>query len=253
MDRARKIKSSETMFAIIDRLRETDGAGVTELADALDMSKSNVHHHLSTMREHGFVVRNDDGTYSIGLEFFSVGVEAREQYQIAEPVRQNLPELAEETGETAWCMVMENGQGIFIDGYSSKASIDPHSVIGTWKPLHCSSAGKAILANLPVERRDEFLDRERLPAMTEYSMTDPEAVREELEEVRERGFAKNWGEDIHGMHAVGVPIFDGDTELAGAISVGGAANRLTEEYCVEELVPLAKATADEIELSLAYK
>ncbi len=253
MDTTRKIKSSETMFAIVDQLRDTDEAGVTELADALDMSKSNVHHHLSTMQDHGFVVKKASGRYSVGLEFFSVGFDARNRYQVYQPVKQNLPQLAEETGETAWCMVEENGRGIFIDGYSSKASLNPHGVIGTWKPLHCSSTGKAILANLPAERRDAFLDRDTLPAMTEYSTTDPEAVREELEEIRHQGFAKNLGEDIHGIHAVGVPIFDGANELVGSISVGGAANRLTEEYCVEELVPLVKATANDIELNLAYK
>ncbi|GAB7021098.1 IclR family transcriptional regulator [Halostagnicola bangensis] len=240
------------MFSIVDELRETDAAGVTELSERLGLSKSNVHHHLSTMRERGFVVKRDNGDYSIGLEFFSVGFDARNRHPIYQPAKENLPQLAKETGETSWCMIEENNKGILIDGYASETSLNPNAAIGTWKPLHCSSTGKAILANLPAERREAILDTDSLPAMTEHSTTDPEAVREELKEIRNQGFAINLGEDIPGIHTVGTPIFDGTDTLVGSISAGGAANRLTEEYCVDELAPLVKATADDIELSIVY-
>ncbi|MDR9382466.1 MAG: helix-turn-helix domain-containing protein, partial [Natronomonas sp.] len=72
----RGIKSDETLFAIVERIRETDGAGVTELANDMGLAKSTVHGHLSTMLEHGFVARHG-GEYHLGLEFFSYGQHVR--------------------------------------------------------------------------------------------------------------------------------------------------------------------------------
>lgn len=252
MGSGRRIKASETMFSIIEVLREHGRLGVTELSDILGISKGNAHHHLATLRDHGYVVK-EDGKYAVGLEFFVVGVDTRSRYPIYQAARDELPDLAAETGETAWCMVEENGEGVFIDGYASGAPLSSDAVIGTRKPLHVSSAGKAILANLPEDRREAIIERDGLEAMTENTVTDRDELRRELETIRDRGFSLNLEEDVGGIHAVGAPVLDADSRVVGAISVGGTATRLTEEYCERELVPLLKATADDIELNLAYK
>lgn len=252
MGSSRRIKSSETMFSIIEVFRDHNELGVTELSDILSISKGNAHHHLATMRDHGYVVKQN-GKYSLGLEFFSVGVDTRSKHPIYQSARNELPQLAAETGETSWCMVEENGKGIFIDGYVSRSSMNPDAVIGTLRPLHCNSAGKAILAYLPQERRNSIIEQDGLQALTEHTVTEKEQLRRELEEIRNRGYSCNLEEDVSGIHAVGTPIFNDKSDVIGAISVGGTATRLTEEYCERELVPKLKATADDIELNLAYK
>lgn len=72
-----EIKSSETVFAIIDRLRRTREMGVTELETNSASRRVTLQRHLSTMREASYVVKNVNGTYSIGLKFFSIGYDAR--------------------------------------------------------------------------------------------------------------------------------------------------------------------------------
>lgn len=247
----RRVKSSETMFAIVDALREHERLGVTELSELLDISKGAVHHHLATMRDHDYVTKEGE-KYVIGLEFFAAGIDARNRYPIYQGAKKELPKLAAETGETAWCMVEENDKGIFIDGYVSSTSPNPDAVIGTWKPLHCNSAGKAILANLPPERRDAIIQRNGLAAVTDQTITDTDQLRRELEEIRKKGYSINLEEDVGGIHAVGAPVFDNKSRVVGAISVGGAAARIPERYCREELAPQIKATADTIGFKLAY-
>lgn len=252
MGTSRGIKSSGTMFSIIDALRDNGRLGVTELSDILGMSKGNVHHHLTTLQEHDYVAKQD-GKYAIGLEFFTVGVDTRSRYPIYEAAKNELPKLASQTGETAWCMVEENGKGVFIDGYVSGASLNPDAVIGNKTPLHCNSAGKAILANLPEAKRDAIIERNKLERMTENTITDPEQLRQELAEIREQGYSLNLQEDVSGIHAVGKAILGEESEVIGAISVGGTATRLTEEYCKQELVPILNATANDIELNITYR
>jgi len=240
------------MFAIIEELQDNGQMGVTELSDILGMSKGSIHHHLTTLQEHDYVVKQD-GKYTIGLEFFSIGVGTRNRYPIYEAAKNELPKLASQTGETAWCMVEENGKGVFIDGYVSGASLNPDAVIGNKTPLHCNSAGKTILANLPEEQREAIIGRNELERMTENTITDPEQLRQELKQIREQGYSMNLEEDISGIHAVGTAILDKDSKVLGSISIGGTATRLTEKYCEQELVPALNATANDIELNITYR
>ncbi len=248
----RRIKSAERLFSIIEAFREYGRLGVTELSDILNISKANAHHYVSTLRDYDYVVKKND-KYELGLEFFAVAVDTREQSPVYRVAKEDLARLADETGETAWCMVEQNGMGMFIDGYIAGRSIDRESIIGTWKPLHANSAGKAILANLPADRRNTIIDRSELEPLTENTITERNKLRQELKEIQERGFSTNFGEDLSGIHAVGTPIFDQNSEVAAGISVAGSATRLTKEYCKNELAPLVRSVADDIEFNLAYR
>lgn len=247
----RQVKSDVKLFEIVEALQELGGAGVTELARHLDMSKASVHHHLSTMEEHGYAVK-ENGQYYNGLGFFDVGVDVRNRYAIYHASKTVLPNLAESTGETAWCGVEENGLGMFINGYTVGATMNPDSTLGSWNHLHCSSIGKAILAHLPQERIDTIIQKHGLPEMTPHTITNRDELFEELAEIRERGYAFNRSEDVNGIHAVGVPVIVEEGEVVGALSVAGAANRVSREENRDELVRAVLAAADEVELNLVY-
>lgn len=252
MGEPRDVKALTTTFGIISELRTHGELGVTELSERLGRSKASVHHHLVSLEKEGFVSKDGRGRYSVGLQFFSIGIDARETFQIYDAAKNELPKLATKAGETAWCMVEENGRGMFIDGHVAEGRLNPDSVIGTWRPLYNNSAGKAILAHLPENRREEIISQRELEPATENTKTNVAELRAELELTREQGYALNSAEDVIGMKAVGVPIFDSSEHVIGGISLGGAANRLTDDYCVETLVPLVKEAADEIMLSITY-
>ena len=238
------------MFAIIEMIRDLDGAGVTELADQVGMSKASIHHHLTTMQDHGFVT-NVNGTYNLGLKFFALGIEARNRYTLYHAAKPELPNLADRVQEAVWTYVETNGIGMFIDGCAENSTLKLESVVGTTQHLHCCAIGKAILAHLPESRVEEIIDQHGLPERTENTITEEAALWEELETVRERGYALNLGEDIEGIHAAGVPVMDG-SEVIGALGTGGPANRLDREYCETKLVEELLTSVNEIELNLAY-
>ncbi|WP_020222785.1 IclR family transcriptional regulator, partial [Halarchaeum acidiphilum] len=213
------VGSDETLFAIAEQLRESDGAGVTELADRLGLAKSSVHKHLRTMVEHGYAV-NRDGTYHVGLEFFRVGEYTRDRYEVYHAAKGPVDALAAETGEMVWLIVEENGRAMYLYGSRGDAEISLESIVGTWRHLHVNSGGKAILATLPETEIERILDRHGLPMRTENTVTDREELRAELAAVRERGYAVNRGEDVEGLHALGAPIRH-DGVVHGALAVAG--------------------------------
>ncbi|QHS15686.1 IclR family transcriptional regulator [haloarchaeon 3A1-DGR] len=245
------VKSVETMFAVVDVLRERDGARVTAIADELDLSKSAVHKHLSTLRNHRFAVKEGD-EYRLGLGFFGYGSYVRTRYDVFRKAKPLIRELADETGEMVWLITEENGMGMYLFGDGGSLDVNVDSLVGTWRHLHLNSGGKAILSRLPEERVVEIVERHGLPRRTDATITDLDELLTELETVRERGYALNLAEDMAGIHAVGVPIVHRD-RVQGALSIAGAANRLTEDRIHDEYADRLLTAVNDLELNLTYR
>ena len=252
MHDGRSVKSTKNMFAITELLCERNGAGITELATELGLAKSTVFNHLNTMREHGYVAKRD-GEYYAGLQFFVTGNRVRRQHALYEASKLELEELSEETGESTWCVKRENGRVISINGYAPNTSLNSDAAIGTSKPIHCTASGKAILADLPPEEVDSIVETYGLAAISGNTITDVDELHRSLELTHERGYALNLGEELEGYNSVGVSISTSESGIVGGISVGGAAHRLSREHCEETLAPLVMATANDIEINLAYE
>jgi DNA-binding IclR family transcriptional regulator len=244
------VKSDETLLAIIDYMRDSDRAGVTEIAAHLDLAKSTVHNHLASMADHGFVVKQEQN-YRLGLEFFNVGQSVRNRfdvYRAAEPV---IKALREDTEEMVWLFAHERGRVMCIDGYAGDTDIDVNSLIGSWAYMHCNSAGKSILSRLPKSDVAAIIDRYGLPMQTSNTITDPAELHEELKHIREQDYALNIGEDLEGIHAVSVPLVF-EEKVMGALSIAGPAYRVTRDRCENEFAETLFAARNDIEINLAY-
>jgi len=245
------IKSDETLFDLVELLRELDGAGVTELSERLGIAKSTVHGHLTTLRERGFVVKRS-GRYELGLRFFEYGQYVRSQLDIVQSGTFAVDKLEAETGEMVWLLTHQNGKAIYVYGRSGDNDVDINTILGTRTHMHYNSGGKAILAHLPESEVQDVIDAHGLPPRTEHTITDAERLLAELDRIREQGYALNLSEDLEGIHAVGVPLTV-DGEVQGALSVAGPAHRMPKERCEGEVLDRLRAATDEIDLTLAYR
>lgn len=245
----RSVKSDETLLAILDTLQDRQPASVAEVASSLGLAKSTVHDHLVTLERHDFVSRDDDG-YGLGLQFLNYGIDARQRHAVFDAAHGKVDELAEATRERAWCVVEEHGEAVYLYGASGSHSIRTHERIGLREPLHCIAAGKAILAWLPESRVDDIVERRGLERRTDSTIADADTLYRELSAIRDQGFALNLEESIEGVHAVGAPIRDTDGSVFGSISIGGPANRLTEQRLRDELAERILGATNEIEINI---
>ena len=248
---SRGIKSDETLFDIIELLRDLDGAGVTELSDRLDIAKSTVHGHLTTLLDRGFVIREEQ-EYHLGLKFFEYGQYVRAQLDIFQSGMSAADRLERETGEMTWLITHQNGKAVYVYGRGGENDIDVNTILGTDTYMHFNSGGKAILAHLPESTVEAIIDEHGLPRRTENTITDRERLFDDLEEIRERGYALNLSEDLEGIHAIGVPLTVGG-EIQGALSVAGPAHRMPRERCEGEILDQLRAATNEIDLTIAYR
>lgn len=248
----RHLKTVNTTVDVIQALVELDGAGVTELADYLDLSKAAVHNHLTTLQANRLAVKNGS-SYQLGLRFVTLGEYVKHQSNLYEAGTGPTDNLAKETGEYAHLMTEEHGRGIHI--YKSRgleAVAEEYHHLNLERPdyLHYSSTGKAVLAYLPKERVDFIVEEYGLPKRTEHTITDPEVLRDELADIRDRGYAMNDEEEIVGLRAVGAPIRASDGRVLGAVSVSGPTSRMKGETFRERIPEQVMEAANIIELNI---
>jgi len=245
------IKSTETTFRVIEGLQALDGAGVSEIAEYVDRPKSTVHNYLSTLEQEEYVV-NNDGEYEVGIRFLELGAYARNRrqiYQIAEP---EVADLAEETGELANLLIEEHGSGTYLQRARGEQAVQVEAHVGTRVSLHSTALGKSILAHLPRSRVDEVIERHGLEPTTPRTVTDREALLDQLDEIRDRGYAFDDEERLRGLRCVAAPILSTDDRILGAVSVSGPSHRIRDEHFRKTLPKRVLETVNVIELNVTY-
>lgn len=248
----RPVETVELALEILDTLATMERAGVTDLAHELDRSKSGVYRHLETLRAHGLLTKTDDG-YRLGYQFVTYGQQAKNaRFSDFAAVREQLASLASKTGEFVQLMVEDQGYGVYLLKVGGENAIGSDYEVGETQHLHASAAGKAILAHLPRDRLSEIVNERGLPGFTGETITDIGTLTDEMETVRDRGFAFSDEETARGIRAVGTPVLDRSGRVLGSISVSGPVSRLTGEYYREELPRELQEVANVIEISHNY-
>ncbi|OLZ39425.1 IclR family transcriptional regulator [Natrinema saccharevitans] len=249
--RSPTIKSVETSLEIIDELQARDGARVSELAETVGKSKGTIHKHLITLLKHDYVVKEGD-EYRIGLRFLDVGGYALNQIEGRQYIESKIRELADLTGETVQFSVEQRGRCVILGRKAGQKGVFSRARVGKRFYMHQVAGGKAILANLSDERVREIVARHGLPAATDATITSEAALFDELETVRERGYAFNIDESTQGLHAVGVPLMGPDGDVFGAFAVAGPSHRMRGEQFKDEIPNIVRSIVNELELNLAH-
>lgn len=240
------IGAVETSLSIVETLRERDGATVTELSNALDIPKSTVSIHLSTLYDNRYVDK-EDGEYVVGLKYLRTGEYAKRHHSLSTVVQPTLDRLAAETGEIVWYMVEEHGKGVYLNKSLGENAVQPVGRVGKRVFLHDIAAGKAILAHLPEDRVRWIVDEHGLTEQTEATISDPDELFDVIERVRERGYALNRDEHFVGFRAAAAPVLiEGDVH--GSVVVSGPTSRMSDERLTEDVASLVVDAASELEL-----
>ena len=237
-------------FEIIDVLAETGGLRGSEVADRLDMPVSTVHDYLQALTATEYVTKTDN-LYETSTRFLEVGQQQRHRLDVFRAAQDELDAVAEETDEHVTLMIEENGQGVLIDIREGADAVSLFAYPGARMPLHATAPGKAILAHMPSARVDDILDRHGLVAVTNDTITDREALFDQLETIREQGYALDDGERIAGMVCVAAPVLDKEDDVQAAICVCGPRSRLDERR-QEAIAEVVRRSANVVQVNLDY-
>jgi len=249
-ENTRTVQAVENSLSVIDLLRERSEAGVTDIASELGLSKGTVHSHLSTLVENEYVVRTGD-TYCLSLKFLELSQSVKDEIKAYDIIKQELDDLAEESDELAQFATTEHGKAVYLYKARGENAVQTASAPGNREYLHCLSLGKAMLAYMTEERVGDIIEQHGLPSYTENTITTREDLLEELETIRQRGYAFDEEEIIEGIRCVAAPV-QANGEIFGAVSISGPSTRMKGKRYREELADMVTRTANVIEINSKF-
>lgn len=242
-----KNQSLTRALTLLERLAESPaGLHLTDLSYQLGMPAATVHRLLSTFEELNFVEQDpEQGLWFVGLKTFTVGnafLNRRDYVAIARP---HMHALVEQCGETVNLGVIDDGEVVFISQVESQEVMRMIVRLGSRSPIHASGVGKAMLASMSEQRVTRILQRRGLARYTDHSIDSPALLRDELEQVRQQGYALDDEEHAVGLRCVAAPIFDQNGQALAAISLSGPKARIVDSR-LSELGNSIRQTAAEI-------
>lgn len=228
--------------------RDGQARGVTDLANELGLTKSNVFRLLQTLAALGYVRQGADKTYAATLKSWQVGRGVVEALNLRELAAPEMQALARNTGEAVYLAIPEGLEVVYVDKIDGSRPIRSWNPVGGTAPIHCAGTGKAILAANYARMRDRLADE--LPRYTDRTITSLAALDADMAVTQARGYAVDAGEYRDQVHSFGAAILLPDGEAVAAIGVSVPDVNLPEDG-VARIGELVRAAADAVSDRLA--
>ena len=253
MERENMVKSVSRALDIITILSlKKGGLGVTEIANQIDINKSSVYRILSTLVQYGYVEQDEEtGRYKLGYKFLEISSRLLDSIDLRGEARPFLQELETETNEAIHLVVYDQAEVVYIEKLEGNETLRMHSKVGKRAPMHCTSVGKAILANLPLETVLTIIEQKGMPVHTVHTITDKDDLLHELQMVREKGYALDLEENENGITCIAAPIFNHTGKVMAAVSISGPTLRMTDDR-LDQLKNRMIQTGQKISNRLGY-
>ena len=231
MEDKNPIQVADRLVGALELLAENGDAGVMEVSTALGLNKSTAHRVLNSLIYMGYARQNEEtGRYEPSLKVVDLANQVMKHVDIVQVVRPYLRKLMELTDETVHFVERDGTDAVYIDKVESyRNGIQMVSRIGSRIPLYCSGVGKAIAAELDEHEVEEIWNRSRILPLTPYTITDFEAFRRELSEIRERGYALDNEENENGVRCIAVSLKDYTGRVKYAFSISAPVSRMDNE------------------------
>ena len=253
--RSRRAYSSRLLDRSILLLKVlAEGPVEKRLSDfsAAGLHKSTALRLLEALRRHRFVALDEvTGRYRLGLGLFELGLAAVSRLDVGQFAPPYLDALVAETGETASLGILEGTEVVYILRSESAQPLRLPQSAGRSAPAYCTGIGKVILAHLEPERLETYLADVTLHSRTPRTLTDREALRQDLRRARARGWSLDDEEIFAGLRCVAAPIFDLDGRVVAGVSVAGPTSRMLKDS-LPLVASKVMATADQISQRLGY-
>lgn len=250
----RTIQSVKRAIDIMELYSPTNTElSVKEISERLQLSKSTVHGLIKTLEYRGYLEQNPSNQkYKLGLRLFQLGNVVGEGMEITRLSMPLITELVECVQETVHLVVLDGVDVVYVEKVEGPGALRMYSQVGKRAPFYCTGVGKAIFAYLGHQRIDEILSVSDLKAFTHYTLTDADQIRQELERIREQGYAIDDEEIELGLKCVAAPIFDHRGRPVASVSCSGPKLRLTDDKMVQ-MIREVKQTASRISQKLGYR
>ena len=246
------VQSIERALDIIEAVAANKNSSVlTEIAEKVGLHKSTAYRIISTLLKRGYLKKNADGTYKIGLKLIEAVSYYIDSLELQTEVRPYIAQITAKFGLTSHLGILESDKVVYIEKMDIFSNIKLYSQIGLRMHAYCSSLGKCLLANFSNTQLRSIMGKTEFTRFTPNTITTIEALQKEIDSVRQRGWAIDDEEFEIGHRCIGAPVYDYRGDIIAAISASGSTTILTNER-IPEIVEYLKQTAAEISQNMGY-
>jgi DNA-binding IclR family transcriptional regulator len=227
--------------------KSNEALGITEIAGALQLNKSNVHRLAQTLCTLSYLNQDPDRRYRASFKLWKIGLSTMSHANLVRLCAGPMNELSQQSGESIHLSVLDGLRTLYINKIDSARSVRAYTERGGNAPLHCVATGKVLLAHnydslrSPVSRM--------LEKFTPKTITTLKALDAEMKRVREMGFAVNLGEYRIDVGGIAASIYDFDGNVIAAIGISGPTARLPSRK-IKEMSSFVVKAANECSNSL---
>jgi DNA-binding IclR family transcriptional regulator len=222
---------------------ENVALSLSEISRRTGLTLSTTHRLVNELRVWGALDRDADGRYSIGLRILELGTTSQ-GLRLREVALPFLEDLQHAVRANIHLAVPEGHDVIYIESLRAREGVPVPSRLGGRWPMHATGTGLVLLAFAPQEFQEEVLSS-KLRRFTEYTPTDPDALRHRLAEIRRSGVAIIENQLTYDARAIAVPIRGGRDRVIAAVGL-----TTPTDTPPHSLVPALAATARGISRTL---
>jgi len=248
-------QSVEKVLQIIEAMAQSkESLRLQDIAQRVDMPASTALRFLNTLMQCGYARQDAENLrYSLTLKFMHIGSLVSSQISIRDVARPYLANLAQKCNESV-CLAIEQDMEIVyidvIDGPDGMLKITQR--IGKLAPIHSTGIGKLMLLNYDLKQLDHIIEKKGLKALTPNTITSKDELLQELDKIKQRGYALDDEECELGARCLSAGIKDYTGKYVAGISVSGPTARMTMEY-IEQIKDIVIETADKVSRELSYR
>jgi DNA-binding IclR family transcriptional regulator len=240
MNARKKLKNTVPMvvrtFEVLEAFREkTDGVTYKELiARFPEVPPASIYRIICSLEATGYLWKDETtNKFELGAKFIEMGRLTERRQNILRFSQAHMERLRDKFGENVNLIKIEHAELVYIRTLEGHQSLRVTELRRRRHCVHSSAAGKAIMAQLPVEEREELVSELELVRLTPSTITTPKALLQELERVRRQGYAVDAEENLEGVSCVAAPILNGEGYPIAAISVSSPTFRLPPQKTIE--------------------
>lgn len=225
------MKSLNRALDLLELIADRGAIGVRELAKLAELPPATTHRIVAALLSRGYLFKSGrNHHYALSAKFLNLGEKAQQQIDIVARARPFLEKLMADTRENANLCVRDGYKVIYIDHVGSPDhDLQAFTRLGGSAPLYASGVGKLFLSQLSEPQFEAYLKDVDLRSFTPHTITTARALAAEIKKAGKNGYAIDDEEKELGVRCVAAPIFDHRSEIVAAISVSGAAQRLTDD------------------------
>lgn len=217
---------------------------LNEMVELSGIPKTSVHRMVKSLEDMGFLHKDAQGRYSLGLLFLQFGQLVADRLDIRHLALPLMNQLRDEVGE-AVNLIMKDGQdAIYIEKVDTPHPVRLYTKIGRRAPLYSGACSRIILAFLPDEEREKYLKEIELRPIGYGTITDRDVLRQVVELSRRQGYTVSHSELENDTAAVAAPIFNFTGQMVAGLSIAGPESRFQQDRLPYLIEKVKQAAAD---------